>query len=94
MDDEIDVSQVDSLGPLTMVDIRTGQEVLKEPLPCEHVHIPMDQLMNHPQILDHDRTYVLVCAAGMRTRFASTELRKIGYQSVYSLKGGLPSLKG
>ncbi|NNJ71373.1 MAG: rhodanese-like domain-containing protein [Kiritimatiellales bacterium] len=93
MDVEIDVSAIDGLGSLTVVDIRTEQEVLAELLPCDHVHIPMDRLLNHPQLLQADQTYVLVCAAGMRTLFAAAELRKIGYESVYSLKGGLPSLK-
>ena len=48
----------------------------------------MDQILNQPQLLDREQTHLLVCAAGMRTKFTALELRKIGYDKVYSLIGG------
>ena len=85
---EISAAEIGRLGNVQIVDIRTPGEVAVEPLPCEHVHIPMDQILNQPQLLDREQTHLLVCAAGMRTKFTALELRKIGYDKVYSLIGG------
>ena len=54
----------------------------------------MNQLLNQPQLLAKDQTSILVCAAGMRTKFVATELREIGYNNVYSLVGGNRMLAG
>jgi len=89
---EITVSELGRLGPHELVDIRTGQEVAREPLPCAHVHIPMDELLARPQLLSMKKTWVLVCAAGIRTRAAATMLRAQGYEA-YSLAGGRRALK-
>ena len=63
-------------------------------MPCAYIHIPMNQLLNQPQLLAKDQTSILVCAAGMRTKFVATELREIGYNNVYSLVGGNRMLAG
>ncbi len=85
---DITVEELDQLGTMQIVDIRNSDEVLAEPLACEHIHIPMDQLLNQPQLLDKDATHLLVCAAGVRTQYAANALRSVGYNKVYSLVGG------
>jgi len=84
---EVTVQEIGKLEDAMLVDIRTTGEVAREPLTCKHIHIPMDQLLARPQLLSKDRSYVLVCAAGIRTRTTAVELRSLGY-TVYSLVGG------
>ena len=91
---EITAQEISNLGTVQIIDIREPHEVVEAPLPCEHVHIPMKQLLNQPQLLVKNQTAVLVCAAGLRTKFVATELRKIGYDKVYSLIGGNRMLMG
>ncbi|VGO21806.1 rhodanese-like domain-containing protein [Pontiella sulfatireligans] len=94
MNVEINASEISGLGEVQIVDIRTHQEVAVDPLPCKHIHIPMDQLLNQPHLLAKEKTSVLVCAAGVRTKFTALELRKIGFDKVYSLLGGNRMLAG
>lgn len=90
---DITAVEIPSLGPVNIVDIRNADEVAVEPLLCEHIHIPMDQLLNHPELLDKERTHLLVCAAGVRTQYTANALRSVGYKKVYSLIGGNRALR-
>jgi len=85
---DITVAEIPALGPVNIVDIRNADEVRVEPLACDHVHIPMDQLLSHPELLDREQTHLLVCAAGVRTQYTANALRSVGYRKVYSLIGG------
>ncbi len=85
---DIHISEIGPLGNVQIVDIRRPEEVAIEPLLCEHIHIPMGQLLNQPQLLDKESTHLLVCAAGVRTQYAANALRSVGYKNVYSLIGG------
>lgn len=85
---DITAAEISRMGNVQIVDIRTREEVAVEPLPCEHVHIPMDQLLNQPQLIDKEQTHLLVCAAGVRTQYTANALRAAGYGKVYSLMGG------
>jgi len=85
---DITAAEISSLGPVNIVDIRNGDEIAAEPLRCDHVHIPMDQLLSHPELLDREQTHLLVCAAGVRTQYTANALRSVGYRKVYSLIGG------
>jgi molybdopterin/thiamine biosynthesis adenylyltransferase/molybdopterin synthase catalytic subunit/rhodanese-related sulfurtransferase len=85
---DIHISEIGQLGKVQIVDIRRPEEVQAEPLPCEHIHIPMDQLLDQPQLLEKEATHLLVCAAGVRTQYTANALRSVGYKNVYSLIGG------
>ncbi|MEE9367685.1 MAG: ThiF family adenylyltransferase [Pontiella sp.] len=85
---DILAGEISTLGAVQIVDIRTNEEVAAEPLPCDNLHIPMDQLLNQPQLLEKDSTHLLVCAAGVRTQYTANALRSVGYKKVYSLVGG------
>ena len=76
------------LSDYQVVDIREAQEVAVAPLPCEHRHIPMNELLNNPAAIDKDKAYLLVCAAGVRTQYTANAFRSAGYDKVYSLVGG------
>jgi adenylyltransferase/sulfurtransferase len=77
-----------NLSDYQVVDIREPHEVTAEPLPCEHQHIPMNDLLGNPSIIDKDNAVLLVCAAGVRTQYTANAFRAAGYNKVYSLVGG------
>ena len=84
---EVAIGEV-NLADYQIIDIREPAEVTAEPLSCEHACIPMNDLLNHPHKLEKDRAYLLVCAAGVRTKYAANAFRSAGYSKVYSLVGG------
>ena len=90
---DITVDELRELGDIQIIDIRNPDEVAAQPLPCKHVHIPMDELLQTPLRLDKDRTYVLVCAAGVRTQYVANAFRSAGYHRIYSLIGGNRMIK-
>lgn len=83
-----------NLAEVQLVDIREPQEVAVEPLPRDHVHIPMNELLNDPTRLNKDEAYLLVCAAGVRTQYTAHAFRSAGYNKVYSLVGGNRMIAG
>jgi len=84
---EVAVGEI-NLSDYQIVDIREVHEVAAQPLPCEHIHIPMNELLSQPELLDKDRAYLLVCAAGVRTQYTANAFRAAGYRKVCSLIGG------
>jgi molybdopterin/thiamine biosynthesis adenylyltransferase/rhodanese-related sulfurtransferase len=75
---------------LTVIDIRTAQEVAAQPTGARH--IPMGQLLANPSLLESDREVLLVCASGKRSLATAQELRKHGVRA-RSLAGGLSALR-
>ena len=87
--DAIDVTIDEiTLSDYEVIDIREPDEVAAAPLPCEHRHIPMNDLIGNPSSIDKDRAVLLVCAAGVRTNYTANAFRSAGYSKVYSLAGG------
>ena len=84
---EVSIDEI-NLADFNVIDIREPHEVVADPLPCAHRHIPMNELLNHPAQLEKGRPYLLVCAAGVRTNYAANAFRSAGYEKVYSLAGG------
>jgi adenylyltransferase/sulfurtransferase len=77
-----------NLTDFVVIDIREPAEVAAEPLPCEHRHIPMNELLGNPAAIEKDKAVLLVCAAGVRTQYTANAFRNAGYSKVYSLVGG------
>jgi molybdopterin/thiamine biosynthesis adenylyltransferase/rhodanese-related sulfurtransferase len=69
-----------------VIDIRTAQEVAAHPASVRH--IPMQELVANPGLLDAGREVLLVCATGKRSLATAQALRKRGL-AVRSLAGGL-----
>lgn len=84
---EVTIDEI-TLSDYQVIDIREPSEVAVAPLPCDHQHIPMNDLLNNPSTIEKDKSYLLVCAAGVRTQYAANAFRSAGYNKVYSLAGG------
>ncbi len=72
-----------------LVDIRNDDEVAGRPPPVASVHVPMQRLLDHPEIIEGRGRTVLMCARGSRSRGTTEALRARGLQTVWSLEGGL-----
>ncbi|QBG48121.1 rhodanese-like domain-containing protein [Verrucomicrobia bacterium S94] len=84
---ELTIDEID-LADFEVIDIREPEEVAKDPLPCRHRHIPMNDLLGNPSVIDKEQAVLLVCAAGVRTNYTANAFRSAGYNKVYSLVGG------
>ncbi|MGH8148944.1 MAG: ThiF family adenylyltransferase [Steroidobacteraceae bacterium] len=76
-----------------IIDVREAHEVAKSPAPAERVrHIPLHALIEMTS-LDPAVKYLLVCASGKRSLAGAEELRARGFESAYSLRGGVAALE-
>jgi sulfur-carrier protein adenylyltransferase/sulfurtransferase len=73
-----------------VIDIRTAEEVALRPTTARH--IPMQELLANPGLLDGGSKALLVCATGKRSLTAARALRQHGL-AVRSLAGGLQRLE-
>jgi sulfur-carrier protein adenylyltransferase/sulfurtransferase len=85
-----------------IIDVREPREVMEQPAPVERVrHIPLHALIEMARAgprsgdlpLDPSARYLLVCASGRRSLAGAQELRARGFESVYSLSGGIAALR-
>jgi sulfur-carrier protein adenylyltransferase/sulfurtransferase len=83
------LSSAAGLG-LEVIDIRTEEEFAVRPTPARH--IPMQNLLAEPDLIEAGSTVLLVCASGKRSLAAAQELRRRGI-AARSLKGGLQKLE-
>lgn len=74
--------------PFELIDIRHDweREICKIP---EAKHIHMQELLANPQQLDRQKTYVIQCKSGGRSRTVTEHLHTLGYENVYNLEGGI-----
>ena len=89
---EVTIDEI-CLSDYQVIDIREPDEVAAAPLPCNHLHIPMNDLLNNPTLIDKGKACLLVCAAGVRTQYTANAFRAAGYEKVYSLAGGNRMIK-
>lgn len=78
-----------------VIDVREQHEWSRGHLPMAR-HIPVGQLNKYLKDLEkHQEHHVICqCASGMRSARAASQLRKAGFQKVYSLKGGIQAWRG
>ena len=74
---------------LELIDIRTMEEFAATPTPAKH--IPMADLLAHPELLTHGVEYLIICASGKRSLATARAMRKHGH-AARSLLGGLQAL--
>ena len=73
----------------TLVDVRSAGEYKGGHIPGA-INIPLDQLGDEQKLkkIPQDKTIVVVCASGNRSRTGAQKLVSAGYSDVLNLKGG------
>jgi molybdopterin/thiamine biosynthesis adenylyltransferase/rhodanese-related sulfurtransferase len=74
-----------------VIDIRSGEEIAAHPSGMRH--IPMQDVLTHPDLLPSGRPILLLCASGKRSLATAEALLKRGV-AAQSLAGGLRGLEG
>jgi molybdopterin synthase catalytic subunit len=88
--DEIELAPKD-LSAFRVLDIREEAEIMTEPSPWHLTEwLPMSE-WNDSSI--DERPTLIVCAHGVRSWRVTAHLRSIGHQNVFSLPGGLDTLR-
>ncbi len=78
-----------------LLDIRTPAEASIVGLTYKNsMHIPMSELFKKENLerIPKDKKVVVVCHSGTRAVIATAFLRKLGFNNVYALKGGITGL--
>ena len=75
-----------------LIDVRSKEEYLAAHLKAEgseFIPINEDSFETKMNKLDKNKTYVIVCAHGIRSKHAMNVAKKLGFDKVYDIKGGL-----
>ncbi|NRA46748.1 MAG: molybdopterin-synthase adenylyltransferase MoeB [Oligoflexales bacterium] len=82
-------SRIDSKEPLTLLDVREGEEFRQGYIPGS-INVPRGflELQVESKIPDKQSPIALYCAGGTRSLLAGLTLKKMGYQFIISLAGG------
>ena len=80
----------DANPKLCIIDVREQEEWVQERIPGA-VHIPKDQLIEHIAAVVPDKNHpiYLHCRGGVRSLQAGQYLLGAGYQTVFSVDGGI-----
>lgn len=70
-----------------LIDVRSMQEFNAGAIE-NFVNIPLDDLMQEPELVTLDRPVVVMCHSGSRSLIASRILEMAGHKAVYNLTGG------
>jgi rhodanese-related sulfurtransferase len=78
----------------TILDVRTLEELKKDGMIADAIHIPLQVLANNLDKLQpyHDRKILVYCRSGNRSVSASRILSNAGFK-VYNLSGGINAWK-
>lgn len=76
---------------LTLIDVRSRDERLREGMIPTAIHIPLDELWDHLDLLDKNRETAVYCATGLRSYLAARTLMQNGFIQVKNLTGGTAS---
>lgn len=73
-----------------LVDVRTPEEVAEGHLPgALNINFLGENFSQEIQTLNKNKTYLLYCRSGSRTRKAADQMQKAGFKKVYMLEGGI-----
>ncbi len=78
---------------LQLVDVRQPKEYDKEHLPGA-ILIPLRELIDRKDELDTQKTTLVYCASGVRSKAASQLLRAQGFNDLYNISGGIKKWNG
>ncbi len=79
---KVDVNELLANGA-ELIDVRTKYEYL-EGHAARSKNIPLDEISKVISKWDKEKTYILVCASGMRSRTAVSLLKRSGFEKVYN----------
>lgn len=75
------------------VDVRTPAEYKGGHI-RQFNNIPLQQLHTKADKLSKDKEVILICQSGSRSNAASKQLKKLGFEKVTNVRGGMMSWKG
>ena len=88
----IDVSEFKKLsanGDTIILDVRTDQEFTSGHIAgAEHVNVLESDFLTHIRRYDPNKTYLIYCRSGNRSRRAARIMAQAGFEHLYNLKGG------
>lgn len=70
-----------------LIDVRSVQEFNAGAI-ANFTNVPLDDLMQEPELVALDRPVVVMCHSGSRSLIASRILEMAGHTAVYNLTGG------
>lgn len=77
-----------------VLDVRTPEEVAEGHLPgAVNINFLGDNFSSELNNLNKNKTYLLYCRSGSRTRRAADQMQKAGFKKVYMLEGGITAWK-
>ncbi len=77
-----------------ILDVRTPEEVAEGHLiGSSSVNFLSPNFSKEVQALNKNKTYLLYCRSGTRTRKAADAMQKMGFKHVYMLEGGITAWK-
>jgi rhodanese-related sulfurtransferase len=77
-----------------LVDVRTPEEVSEGQIAgALNINFLGENFSNEIQNLNKNKTYLLYCRSGSRTRKAADQMQKAGFKKVYMLEGGITAWK-
>ena len=80
---------------IVLVDVRTAHEQSLIGLTFEHtLHMPMNEVFKPENLseIPTDKRVIVTCKSGLRCTVIALALRNVGFDNVYSMKGGLMAL--
>jgi len=88
-------SKLSSAPDAVLVDVRTPEELASDGMieGAINVNFKDPQFMEKINALGKDKTYFVYCLSGMRSADAVEEMKKAGFNNIYTLKNGLKSWK-
>ncbi len=76
-----------------LVDVRQAKEYDKEHLPGA-IHIPLRELLDRKDELDPNKTIMIYCSSGIRSRAACQLLIGQGFDNIFNISGGINKWQG
>ncbi|MCX8020289.1 MAG: rhodanese-like domain-containing protein [Chitinophagaceae bacterium] len=81
---------------VVLIDVRTPEEFSQGHIPGARMidYLQTETFRKELNRLDKNKTYLLYCRSGNRSKQAMQEMIQSGFKNVYELKGGIKSWPG
>ncbi|MFA5962267.1 MAG: rhodanese-like domain-containing protein [Parcubacteria group bacterium] len=86
------IKQKSHAGDFCILDVRTEKEFLSGAIPgAINLDIYAQDFSQKLNALDKNKTYLIYCRSGNRSKSALSLMKQLGFQYVYELDGGIIS---